>query len=187
MTTSRPLQPSLWRTCRVLANRTRLRLLDLLLKEPGLTVSAAAQRLDLTLPVASQSLRALEARGLLMARRSGRWVRYQPPVEDAAGPAALLMSALRLAFQREARPDEKIFKLATAFTHPRRIEVFRLLKEQARDFRQLKTTTRLSGWALRRHLRKLEARGFVAHRQSHYVAAQAKGAVERTLARLAAE
>lgn len=187
MTTSRPLQPSLWRTCRVLANRTRLRLLGLLLKEPGLTVSAAAQRLDLTLPVASQSLRALEARGLLTARRSGRYVRYQPPVEDGAGPAALLLPALRLAFQREARPEETIYMLATAFTHSRRIEVFRLLKAQTRDFQQLKTTARLSGWALRRHLKKLEARGFVARQQGYYGAAHGKGAVERTLARLAAE
>ena len=70
MASVRSLQPTLWRTCRVLANRTRLRMFHLLLHQPGQTVSAIAERLGLTVPVASQNLRALEARGLLALSRS---------------------------------------------------------------------------------------------------------------------
>ena len=181
-----PLQPTLWRTCRVLANRTRLQMLRLLLQEPGLTVSGVAQRLHLPLPVASQYLRAMEARGLLTVRRSGRRVQYQPPSADASGPGAVLLAALRQVFHRESRPEETLFKLATAFTHPRRIEVFRALQQQPRNVQQLQTATRLSHWALRRHLRKLEQRGFVAQQQSHYAVAPVAGTFERALARLAA-
>ena len=183
MPASRPLQPTLWRTCRALANRTRLDMLSLLLKEPGLRVSAVAQRLDLPLPVTSQSLRALEARGLPIARRSGRWVHYEPAPAQAGGPAAELLEALRPVFQRKARPQEKLFKLAAAFTHPRWLEIFRALQQQKQTFAQLKRATRLSTWALRRHLRKLEQRGFVVHEQSLYSAVVAEGAVGRTLAR----
>ena len=187
MATVHLLRPTLWRTCRVLANRTRLQILGLLFKEPGLTVSAVGERLDLALPVASQYLRALEARGLLRARRSGRWVHYQLPAANAGGPAALLVMALRQVFRQEAHPTEVLFKLATAFTHPRRIELFRTLQGQRPDFRQLKTATRLSAWALRRHLEKLKGRGFLDQQQGHYAAAHPESAVGRALARLAAE
>ncbi len=66
------LRPTLWRTCRVLANRTRLKIYALLLRQPGQTVSAIAEQLKLPLPAASHYLRALEARGLLAVRRKGR-------------------------------------------------------------------------------------------------------------------
>ena len=185
MTTSHPLQPTLWRTCRALANRTRLRMFGLLMKEPGLTVSAVSQRLDLALPVASQYLRALEARGLVTARRSGRWVHYQLPRADAERPVGELVASIRLVFQRDARPEEKLFKLATAFTHPRRIEVFRALQHHTWNFGQLKAATRLSAWSLRRHLGKLERRGFVRQQRNFFTATYAEGAVGRALARLA--
>ena len=57
-------QPTLWRTCRVLANRKRLQTLALLIRQPNQTVSAVAERMSLSMPAASQYLRALEARGL---------------------------------------------------------------------------------------------------------------------------
>lgn len=53
------MMPTLWRTCRVLANRKRLRLLyDVAHSPDGLTVGEAARRARLPLPVASQYLRA---------------------------------------------------------------------------------------------------------------------------------
>ena len=71
-------QPTLWRTCRVLANRKRLQTLALLIRQPNQTVSAVADRISLSTPAASQYLRALEARGLLTCRRIGRRVEYRP-------------------------------------------------------------------------------------------------------------
>ena len=58
MPTAPALQPTLWRTCRVLANRTRLQIFGLLRRQPNQTVSAVAQHLKLSLPVASQYSRA---------------------------------------------------------------------------------------------------------------------------------
>ena len=187
MTGPHLLQPTLWRTCRVLANRTRLRMFGLLVQEPDLTVSAVAERLNLSLPVASQYLRALEARGLLTVRRVGRRVRYRPSAATGGEPAPALVTALRLSFQGESSPVEALFKQATAFTHPRRIKVFRALKQEARTLGQLKAVTGISAWALLRHLVKLEARGFVVGQQGIYRAADPPDAFGSALARLAAE
>jgi len=78
-------RPTLWRTCRVLANRTRLRIFRRLAQQPGQTVSDVARRLRLSLPVTSQYLRALEARGLLSARRVGLRVTYRPSAASDGG------------------------------------------------------------------------------------------------------
>ncbi len=56
-----PLQPTLWRTCRVLANRRRLQILRLLAGGRELTVTTVARQLEIATPVASQSPRALRA------------------------------------------------------------------------------------------------------------------------------
>jgi DNA-binding MarR family transcriptional regulator len=77
MASAHVLQPALWRTCRVLANRTRLHMRGCLLQHPGQTVSAVADQLKLSLPVASQYLRALEARGLLTVRGVSRRLKYR--------------------------------------------------------------------------------------------------------------
>ena len=53
MTNAHPLQPTLWRTCRVIANRTRLQILALLLRQPGQTVSAVAAHLGRPLSLTS--------------------------------------------------------------------------------------------------------------------------------------
>jgi DNA-binding transcriptional ArsR family regulator len=184
MSVATPLQPTLWRTCRVIANRTRLQIFSLLLRQPDQTVSALAGRLDLSLPLASQYLRALEARGLLKARRAGRKVEYR--LRSSNGDeVSRLAEALRRTFQRKTEPVETVFRLATAFTHPRRIEIFRAIHLQPRTLTQLQSATHISGWALARHLRKLEARHFVACRQGFYFTVGRTDVLGRELARLA--
>lgn len=180
-----PVQPTLWRTCRVLANRPRLRILGLLARAPALTVSAVAERLELSLPLASLYLRALEARGLLTSRRSGRYVRYALNASSAVEPARKLAAALRFTFQRDPTPVETVFKLATTFTHPRRIEIYRAVAIRSSTSGQLQAVTRISARALFRHLLKLEARGFIVGRQNHYGLADRPDVLGRTLALLA--
>ena len=80
-----PLTPSLWRTCRVIANHTRLRLFAALDRQQPQCVSELAGQLDLTLPVASQALRSMEARGLLTVRRIRRRVEYHPVGRQCRG------------------------------------------------------------------------------------------------------
>jgi len=187
MTSTRPLQPTLWRTCRVIANRTRLQIFALLLRQPDQTVSAVAARLGQPLSLTSEYLRALEARGLLTARRVGSRVKYRSSPATSSDPAHRLVAALRTAFQRERQPVEALFRLATAFTHPRRIEIFRALQAQPLKFGHIQVATGIPGRALLRHLGKLEARGFVACRKRMYSVASRPDAFGRELARMAAE
>ena len=179
------LRPTLWRTCRVLANRTRLKICALLLQQPGQTVSAIAERLKLPLPAASQYLRALEARGLLAVRRKGRNVVYRLSPATTQTSSAELVTALRRVFREEGKPLETIFKTATAFTHPRRIEIFNALRKQNQSPVQLCTRTGISVPAMYRHLRKLKARGFVNYQEGRWVATPRSDALGRELTRLA--
>ena len=59
------LRPALWRTCRVIANETRLQLLWHIFAKGELCVSQLVQRTGATQPNASNQLRALSARGLI--------------------------------------------------------------------------------------------------------------------------
>lgn len=141
----------------------------------------------LSLPAASQYLRALEARGLLTCRRVELRVEYRlsaATIENAAGE---ILIALRSVLRRRVQPIEALFKLATAFTHPRRIEVFRAVKNGADSFSKLQAATHISARALSRHLAKLEARGFVKSEMEVYAATNPAHPVGRVLARLAGQ
>lgn len=184
---SAPRQPTLWRTCRVLANRKRLQILALLIRQPNQTVSAVAMQMKLSLPAASQYLRALEARGFLTCRRVGLRVEYRPSATTSKDAAGEILTALRLVFRRRAQPVEALFKLATAFTHPRRVEVFRAVKDGKDSFGKLQAATHISTRALSRHLAKLEARGFVKSELEIYAVITQTHPFARAVARLAGQ
>lgn len=177
--------PTLWRTCRVIANRSRLALFGLVLEQPDQPVSILAKQLCLPLSLASEYLRAMEARGLLKVHRNGRWVKYCPAPAERRSPASVSVAALRAIFQQQTIPIETIFHLATAFTHPRRIQIFQTLHAGACTLEQLQTATRIPIAALSRHLRKLEARGFIARQGRLYVLVRHANSFGRELARLA--
>lgn len=164
MSTASPLQPTLWRSCRVLANRRRLRILELLADDSELTVTAVAQQLPLPMPVASQYLRALEARGLLQAHRRGRHVSYR--LSPPRNPTRLqpVVDALRDGFRHHPGFAEQAFRWATAFTHPRRIALYRAVRTGHHTPERLRAATGISRFALARHLAKLAARGFIRRR-----------------------
>lgn len=180
------LHPTLWRTCRVIANHSRLALFGLLVEQPDQSVSILARQLCLPLSLASEYLRAMEARGLLTVRRTGRWVKYRPAPDERRSPVSVSASALRAIFQQQTVPIETIFHLATAFTHPRRIQIFQTLHTGACTLEQLQTATQIPIVALPRHLRKLEARGFIARQRGQYVLVRHANSFGRELARLAA-
>ena len=89
--------------------------------------------------------------------------------------------------QGKGQPIEALFKLATAFTHPRRIEVFRAVKSGADSFGKLQAATHISARALSRHLVKLEARGFLKSEMEVYALTNLPHPFGRVLARLAGE
>ncbi len=155
------LSPTLWRTCRTLANRVRLRMLGVLLRHDEMAVSAVARAVGVSDVVASQELRALGARGLLTARRDGLWVFYRVSPDPSIRGTTELLSALRRAFSERTQPAEAVFRLTTAFTHPRRIEIVRFLSDGAMSREVLSRSTAIGRRALERHLAKLARRGFV--------------------------
>lgn len=161
MTLHEGLSPTLWRTCRALANRKRLSILAELLRNPGQSVSSIAALLHLPLPVASRYTRELNARGLLAAQRAGRWVHYRPAADKSVEGTTQLLHALTHVFATEKEPAKLVYRNATAFTHPRRIAILRVLQTGDQTIQALQSKTGISHRALLRHLRKLEDRGFV--------------------------
>jgi DNA-binding IclR family transcriptional regulator len=179
--------PTLWRTCRALANRNRLRIFGCLVQQPNQAVTAIANRLRLPVAVSSQYLRALEARGLLVARRKGSFVSYRVSDGESAAAVQPLVAALRVVFQREHDPITIVFKLATAFTHPRRVAVVQSMAGGARTLPQLHERTGISVAALMRHLAKLEARGFIMRGSGAYVLVPQRTPLPRALITMACE
>ena len=162
------LKPTLWRTCRVLANRTRLRLLQDLLRQPGQRVTELALCLGLQPSVVSRYLRELNARGLLEARRTGRFVAYHPVPDSSVPQAGPLLAALRRTMARQGNPVDYIFRQVTALTHPRRVVILAVLNRKSSRLWELRRTTGISEPALLRHLAKLKSRGFIRHEASRY-------------------
>jgi DNA-binding transcriptional ArsR family regulator len=162
------LSPTLWRTCRVLANRNRLALLQALLARQPQSVSQLAEQLKLTLPATSQYLRALESRGFLKVNRVRRRVEYRLASPAESEHLSALLVALRAALRQPNDSPAHVFKLATGFTHPKRVEICRLLKPAPRPFVAIQIALKLSHSALKRHLHKLISRGYVVREQRHY-------------------
>ena len=103
----------------------------------------------------------MEARGLLKVKRVQRRVEYRIPNGDEAGVLVELVSALRSTLLRDTRSVEQVIRLATAFTHPTRIEIYRRLHSGPLTQMGLKTRLGVSWPALSRHLAKLLRRGYV--------------------------
>jgi DNA-binding transcriptional ArsR family regulator len=156
-------QPTIWRTCRVLANAHRLQCLQAVLSAPGSTVGEVAERCGFPHSQASAFLRALQARGLIQPARESRWVRYYPqpdPIVPSAGP---ILAGMGRALMTDKMPGRDVLRCLTAFTHPRRLTVLALLQQnRSLPFTELSGKSRVSPPALRRHLGKLQRRGMVA-------------------------
>ena len=154
--------PTLWRTCRVLANKRRLHCLRAVLETPGATVGEVAASAGLPQNQTSACLRTLQARGLLQAGRISRWVHYHPFADPLVPVAAPILSGLSRALLQEKRTCPQIIRSLTAFTHPRRLTLLRLLqKGKALPFSALARQSGISPAALARHLHKLKKREMV--------------------------
>ena len=171
---------------RVVACRTRLRILSCLSRAEERAPTDLARDLALPLDQLCTHLRRLAAAGLICRRRSGRWCYCQ--ARSAYGPRALsgqlarrLYGALRdpartLQGSRGARrqdaDDEEavlhrlLLEAATAFTHPRRLQLLRRLRSGPADVATLTRELHMSEAAVSRHMDKLLRRGYVATRRA---------------------
>lgn len=181
------LYPSLWRTCRALANHPRLRAIELLQEHGELTVTQMAERTGCPVSEASVRLRALNARGLLRVHRDGRNVIYSIGSDPSvSGSEELLRSVLKiLKTGRQGRV--RVFRAVTALTHERRHRILFALKQENLTFKSLQARSSISKRALRRHLRKLRARGLVTWRNGTYRCTRPRDQLRKTLLLLASQ
>ncbi len=159
------LNPTLWRTCRMLAGATRLRLLRELHSRPGQMVSELARAAGIGRSDASQELRRIQSRGLLQAERRGAALIYRLEPDSQVVSAAPLLKALRstLAAQGPGQ-DAMIAALANGLAHPRRLSIVKCLKQSPRSAYALHRAMQTNHANIQRHLQTLAAGGYV-HRE----------------------
>ena len=178
------LAPSLWRTCRALANRRRLACLRAALRSPNRPVKELAKTAGLSEAVASDYLRQLQSRGVLAAVRDGRWVRYAPRAEPSVAHAEPVLAAMRRALAPGAANDAVLLRTLSAFTHSRRLLLLRMLQHNVgMRFAALRNATAMPSPALVRHLRKLAASNVVQATAEGWRIASRPGVLAETLLR----
>jgi len=151
----------IWKTCRILANESRLRILKRLMRGAELCVTEIADAEEITPVVASQHLRMLHELGILKQTRKSKWTFYSM---DAA-PESMLIQEIHKPLERELVRKQgqipELLKLMTAFTHPRRVEIIKQLAKSPRTFNELTSACAISPRAMIRHLSKLQSRNFI--------------------------
>jgi DNA-binding transcriptional ArsR family regulator len=159
--------PTLWRTCRVVACETRLQLLWHIFQHEKLFVTELARLSGISTPTATIHLRALNARGLIIPHREKMKVFYRAEANSAVAFAPELLAALRNCCENDI-PFKTVIRRATAFTHERRIELIRSLTQSEQTFDELLKTTGMSASSLSRHSGKLKARGLIRRNRGKY-------------------
>jgi DNA-binding transcriptional ArsR family regulator len=157
--------------------------LKAVLEQPGRSVGEIAERVGISEALASEQLRALQARGLIQANRLSRWVYYFPKPDPLVADAGLLLKALSRALLVEGKSEREIIHVLTGFTHPRRLEILRCLREAADGVSVdgLSASTRISLPALYRHLAKLTVRRLVSCDEDGWRMARCSGRLETAL------
>ena len=145
-------------------NERRLMCLTVVLKAPGLSVGEAATKAGIPENQTSINLRALQARGLLTARRDGRLIRYYPEPDPLVRYAAAVLAAVRRELTRGDRLDTEILKRTLrAFTHSRRLTILKcLMNQKVLTGEVIVSKARISQPAVSRHLETLCRAGLVS-------------------------
>ena len=182
------LNPTLWRTARVLANERRLDVLRALYRaDAGMLVSHVARACHLSVSNASQILRALQGRGFLRAERRSGFVRYYPAADPQVPSAVPLNDVLRRELTRAEPEIRELMDDLTAYTHPRRLSMVRQLASGVREPDALCRVCRLSRQAFARHLDKLQRRGVAGERKGVLVLRKPRSKMAATLRALASD
>jgi len=179
------LNPTLWRTCRVLAGKTRIHLLRQLYDHPGRCVLELANSVGIGRSAASQELRRIQSRGLLQAERTGVHLIYRMETDPQVSSAAPLLKALKSSFgSYPSERDEEICVLAEGLAYPRRIAIAKILMKAPQTERELQLSTDLSPFSTFSHLRILIHSGFVQRDQRLFRLVPPPHPVAKVLTRL---
>ena len=177
------IPPTLWRTCRIIANESRLQLLREIFKVPRQDVSTLAASIGLTLGSTSNQLTLLCNEGFITPHRRGQRVLY----DDVIPYAPFHIKQLQTALKKEllsGSPSHAIYREATGLSHQRRIELVKRLSKAPRSMEQLIDETVMSYSALSRHLKKLIARGYVSYSSKQYRLETPPGKLAKTLIKI---
>lgn len=183
------LSPTLWRTCRVLMNDIRLRLLwAVVTNNDRLNVTEIARLLGVPQPIATNGLRALQSRGLLGVRRERYSVYYNLNDDRSLPEATALRNAFVKYFETSELENEWTGKLCVtlkAFTHFNRLAILRWLAKGEADKAALTKATGIVVKTLEHHIQLLTGAGLISMRtdekrqavyrlvhQSHPIAAE---------------
>lgn len=156
------LSPTLWRTCRMLANTRRLKIIQHLIDKEPLTLTDLAAACKMSLPACSQYTRQITARGLCREIRKGTYA-YFDLFPDPAIPYSTLLLHGIIAALKLARNDYKV-QIAdlTAYTHVRRMMIVNhLFIKGPTRLCDMQRDLQISEPALLRHLQKLLLRHLV--------------------------
>lgn len=156
------LNPTLWRTCRMLAGANRIRLLRAIFEKPGQSVTELAQALGIGASDASQELRRIQSRGLLKSSRNGLRVVYRPEADPQVPTAAPLLKALKTVFSGfPPERDAEMRNLAFGLAYPRRIAIARTLQAAPQTELDLGVALKLSSYAVFTHAKILRDGGWI--------------------------
>lgn len=167
------LNPTLWRTCKMLAGPTRIKLLRQIQTHPESGVTALGRRVGIGHAAASQELRRIQSRGLLQADRRGATLVYRfAPDSQVPSAAPLLKSILAALSRLPPENDLDMCRIAAGLAHERRIRIVRTLMEKPRARSELPFLVHVTGHPLHAHLKTLEASGWVVltSRQARFTA-----------------
>lgn len=144
-------------------NERRLACLAIILKSPGLSVGSVADQAGVPENQASINLRALQSRGLLAAKRDGRWIRYFPEADPLVRHAAKVLNAVRRELGSGDKPEmEKLAETLRAFTHSRRLTILKCLTlHSGLTVDGIVAKARISQPAVSRHMETLRRSGLV--------------------------
>jgi DNA-binding transcriptional ArsR family regulator len=170
-------------TCRVLASRPRLRLVQAVFAHPDATVQTLAHSVGQPVSTTSHQLHLLSGYRFLQTEPGGRQV-YCQPVQTAFATQPFLRSLQELLHDLFAHADldrtlvqvcdadippsweavfEALLKLFTAYTHLRRLLILReVARRGACSAADLVESIGMSPDATRRHVAKLRRRGLLA-------------------------
>ena len=155
------LNPTLWRTCRILAGKTRMALLQQIFDHPDQNVSDMAKALNIGESAASQELRRLQSRGLLRREHKGPSVIYRPIPDPQVPSATPLVVALKKSLSSSSENDEEMVRIAKAFSHERRIQIMQVLMQNPKTRTEIMSLIRIRPTPLKHHLQFLQESGCV--------------------------
>lgn len=160
------LNPTLWRTCRMLAGRKRVELLRQLHDLPGRNVTDLGQAVGIKRADASQELRRIQSRGLLKSKRCGLPLIYQMEADPQVSSAAPLLQAIQAALAAtNPGQDARMCEIARGLAHERRIAILRILLTGPCTFADLSQQLHISPTSLADHLSVLLETNWISRKK----------------------